>query len=448
MLTEGGKIFLTIWAGQLVSRIGTAMTRFALIVWLYQETGNATTLALLGFASFIPLIVLGPFAGVWIDRFDRRKILLLADMGAGMMTVTLMVLYVTGRLATWQILLASGVAGAFEAFQMPAYLALSSTLLPKSAYGRASGLRSIADFGAQVLAPVLGGLVLSWLGLAGVMAVDVATLLVALLTLIVVRLPKQDHGKEGAEAGALQRFLAEARVGFRYLWRRRGLLGYALVSMVISFLAAITWLSILPAMILARSGNDEMALASVQSAMGIAGLAGGILVSVWGGPQRKVRGIFLSIALSFLLGDIPLAIGRSLAVWTVAGAAGSFFLPILFSSQEALWQAKVAPHVQGRVFAVRNMIVQLLMPAGYLLGGVLADQVMEPAMADGGALAAHFGWLVGTGPGAGMALMFIGSAVSAIILCILAVFSPSLKGVENDLPDYDEVTAVSLTAGD
>jgi len=164
-----------------------------------------------------------------------------------------------------------------------------------------------------------------------------------------------------------------------------------------------------------------------------------LLVSIWGGPKRKVRGFLFGIAFSFLLGDIPLAIGRSLPVWIIAGAAGTFFIPILGSASEALWQSKVNPAVQGRVFAARNMVTQSLVPMGYLSGGILAERMLEPAMQVNGRLAPTFGWLVGTGPGTGMALMFVGSAICAIILCVVGYQIPAIRNLEDDLPDHNFV---------
>lgn len=440
------KTFLTIWLGQFVSRIGTAMTRFALLIWAYEQTGSATSVALLGFVAFLPMVLISPLAGVWIDRFDRRIILILSDLSAGLMTVAMLVLVVTGQLALWHLYLITGLAGAFEAFQYPAYTAVTSTLLPAEQYGRGNGLRSLADFGAQVLAPALGGLCLAWLGLSGVMAIDVLTFLAAIGTLLLVRVPPVADAESAAPRMALRR---EMRVGFEVIWQHKGLLALAGISVLIHFFAALTWLSIMPAMILARSGHNELALAGVQSAMGIGGVLGGAAISLWGGPRRKIHGFLLGIAFSFLLGDIPLAIGRSLPVWIVAAGLGAFFIPILSSSHDAIWQRKIPQALQGRVFSVRTMLTNAFLPAGFLLGGVLADRVMEPAMAAGGRLAPVFGWLVGTGPGAGMALMYIGSAMLAIAVCLLAYLFPAVRGVEDDTDVLvqPQRSAVGLTAG-
>ena len=184
----------------------------------------------------------------------------------------------------------------------------------------------------------------------------------------------------------------------------------------------------------------------MQSAVGLGGLLGGMVVSVWGGPWRKVRAYLFSILISFLLGDIPLALGRSLAVWAVAAGLGAFSIPFIQSASEALWQSKVAPDVQGRVFSARNALTLAPVPFGYLLSGVLADRVMEPALAVGGALAPRLGWLVGVGPGAGMALMFILSALTAITACLISYSLPAVRELEARLPDHGGVEEAPAAA--
>ena len=185
----GVRTFLIIWLGQFVSRVGTAMTRFALLIWAYEQTGAVTTVALLGFFGFLPYVLLSPVAGVWVDRLDRRKVMLLSDLGSGIVTAALIVLFFTGDLAIWHLYVVEALTAALDAFQVPAYSAASTVLLPKELYGRAGGLRSMADDGARILAPFLGGVVIAAVGIGAVLIVDVVTFLAAVLTLIVIRVP-------------------------------------------------------------------------------------------------------------------------------------------------------------------------------------------------------------------------------------------------------------------
>ena len=432
LANPGVRTFLIIWLGQFVSRVGTAMTRFALLIWAYEQTGAVTTVALLGFFGFLPYVLLSPVAGVWVDRLDRRKVMLLADLGSGVVTAALLGLSFSSGLAIWHLYAAEALTSALDAFQGPAYSAASTVLLPKELYGRASGLRSMADDGARILAPFLAGIVMAGVGLNAVLLLDAATFLAAVLTLVVIRVP--DIRGQQAEA---PHFWREMRVGFDFIRRRPGLLGLTLHFTVVNFFAALTYFGVLPAMILARTGGDEVALGVVQGALGAAGVAGGLLMAAWGGPRRKIHGVLLGTALSFLLGGFLFAVGRDVVVWVIAAAAAAVFIPILLGSRNAIWQAKVPPAVQGRVFATDSMLRLSLNPAGYLLAGLLADRLFEPAMAVGGALVPVFGPLVGTGPGAGMALMFVGTATLGSLTSLLAYLFPAIRHVERDLPDFD-----------
>lgn len=431
-LTAGYRTFVIIWAGQFLSRIGTAMTRFALLIWAYQQTGAATTVALLGFFGFLPYILLSPVAGVWVDRLDRRKVMLLADLGAGLVTAALLALYFKDALAIWHLYAAEILTAALDAFQGPAYSAATSTLLDKSQYARASGLRSLADDGARVLAPFLAGLLIGWIGVQGVMLIDVVTFFVAVGTLWVVTVPRVRQATEEAAS-----FWREMRVGFDYIRRRPGLLGMTLHFTGVNFFAALTYFGVMPAMILARTGGDSLALGVVEGALGAAGVAGGLLVAVWGGPRRKIHGVLGATALSFLLGDFLFAVGRGVGVWVVAAVAAAAFIPIIIGSRQAIWQAKVAPEVQGRVFSVDSMVRLSLNPFGYLLAGFLADRLLEPAMLPGGALARLFGPLVGIGPGAGMAVMFLSTATLGCLMSLSGYLFPAIRNVETELPDHD-----------
>jgi MFS family permease len=441
---NGWQIFNLIWFGQLVSLLGTAMTRFALLIWAYQQTGQATTLALLGFFAFIPYILLSPVAGVVVDRFNRRWVMIWADLGAGLMTVAMLLLYMTGHLQIWHLYLAEALSGAFESFQSPAYAAAVTTLVPKSHYDRANGMRSLADSASQVFAPFLAGILLTVIDIDGVMWIDVVTFLVAVAILLLILIPMPaTSSTEGRETASMWH---EMSFGFRYIFQRRGLLGLLLIFVGINLFATLTYFSILPALILARTGNNELALATVQSALGIGGVVGGVLVSLWGGPRRRIHGILAGAGISFLLGDFLFAVGRSLPVWSIAAFLAAFFIPFIVTANQTIWQTKVAPEVQGRVFSARGMLQILSMPLGYLLAGPLADHFFEPAMAVNGNLAGTFAWLVGTGPGAGMALMFVCTSILGMVMSLSGYLFPAVRNIEGALPDHDEATLAAQLA--
>lgn len=436
MFKNGMKTFTIIWFGQFISLVGTSMTRFALLIWLFEETNRATDVALLGFFSFVPYVLASPLAGVWVDRFDRRKIMALADLGAGLMTIGLLVLFSSGLLQTWHLFVAEALTGVFEAFQVPAYIASTTMLVSKKQYARAGGMRSLASSASQITGPILGGALLSFIGLQGVMGLDILTVLIGMITLVVVKIPHPSAPEEETER---KNTWHEIRSGISYIWQRPGLRGLLAIYSGINFFAALTYFAILPSLVLTRNNGDELALATVQAALGLGGVVGSLVLSIWGGPRRQIHAVLAGAAVSFWTGDLLFAVGRSVPVLAAAAFSATFFVPFIIAAHRAIWQAKVPPALQGRVFSVQSMIQTASMPLGYLLAGPLADRLFEPAMASGGVLVPWFGWLVGQGPGAGMGLMFVGTAVFGTAVSIAGYLFHPIRNVENDLPDHDEI---------
>jgi len=440
--SSGFRTFTIIWFGQLVSMLGTGMTRFALMIWAYQQTADsgqaATTLAMLGFFAWLPMILISPLAGVLVDRWDRRRVLILADLGSGLLTLFVMAMVATGNLALWHIYLLEALTSVCDAFQYPAYTAATSTLLNKDEYVRANGMRSLASDGTLIAAPIFAGLLLPLIDINGVMIIDIVTFCVAMASLWLVRLPALRAQSTGAEANS---FLNQLSFGFRYIFARKGLFGLMLIFMGIELFATLTYFAVLPALILKRTGGDETALALVQATLGIGGVIGGLLVSIWGLPKRKIHAVLAGCGISFLCGDLLFAAGRSLPVWIAAAAVAAVFIPFIVSADRTIWQSKVPPALQGRVFSTASMVRWAAKPLGYLIAGPLADRVLEPAMQSGGALVPYFGWLVGTGPGAGIGVMFVFTAILGALMSFSGYLFRPIRHVEEELPDHDAVPA-------
>jgi MFS transporter, DHA3 family, macrolide efflux protein len=425
--------FTLVWVGQVVSLLGANMTRFAITIWAWQETGQATTLALVGLFSFGPTVLLSPIAGALVDRLDRKLVMMLSDLAAGLATVALLALYSAGALEIWHLYLLGAWSGAFAAFQFPAYSAAISTMLGAKDYARASGMLALAESISIIAAPVLAGVLLGLIGVAGIFVIDIVTFTVAIGALLLVAIPRPPASAEGdAARGGL---LSGAAYGFRFILARPALLHLQLLFTSVNFVATFGMVVLAP-MVLARTGGDQLALASVHSALGAGGVAGGVLLSVWGGPRRRIHGVLLGMAGAGLLGTLPLGLTSTLSWWLPAAFASALFIPILNGANQAIWQAKVPPDVQGRVFAARRFIAQGTAPLAMLAVGPLADRVMEPAMAPGGALAGTFGPLVGVGPGAGMALMLVAAGLASGALGLSGYARPLVRDVEVNLPDH------------
>lgn len=438
---SGMRGFVIVWLGQVVSMLGTGMTNFALSFWIFQQTGEATALTWAIFFFMAPSVLFSPIAGAIVDRSNRKTIMIVSDLLAGIATIFLLSLLATDSLQIWHIYVANLLAGAANAFQFPAYSAAVTMMLPKEQYGRAAGMLSLAGSASGILAPAFAGALLGPLGLVGIMGIDVATFLFAIFALFIVHIPQPEVTAEGRTGqGSL---LQESAYGFRYIFEKPSLLGLQMVFFFINFLAMFGFAVMVP-MILARTGNDEIALASVQSLGAIGGVVGGLLLSTWGGPKRKVNGVLLGMIATSIFGQALMGVGQGVFIWATAAFMGQFIIPILNGSNQAIWQAKVAPDVQGRVFAVRRLIAQITAPVATALAGPLADNVFEPAMQPDGALAPLFGWLVGTGAGAGMSVMFVITGLIGVAVGLGGYLFPAIRNAEELLVDHEVVVQTAV----
>jgi len=255
---------------------------------------------------------------------------------------------------------------------------------------------------------------------------------VAIGALLLVHVPKPVTSLEGQKSrGSLW---TESIYGFRYISARTSLFALLMIFLCVNLLAPFAFTLLAP-MILSRTGNDATILGMVQSTIGVSGMVGSIVLSVWGGPKRRIHGILLGLLL-VTMGMLFLGVGQTPVLWIIAAFFTIFFIPIINGSSQAIWQGKVAPDVQGRVFAARSMIAQIGTPVAMLLAGPLADNVFGPAMMPGGSLAELFGWLVGTGPGAGISLMFVIAGALGMLVALAGYAIPVVRNVEDILPDH------------
>jgi MFS family permease len=360
--------------------------------------------------------------------------MMISDLASGLATIAILILYLTDHLQIWHLYITGAFQGFFQTFQWPAYSAAITTMLSKEQYGRANGMMSLAESASGIFSPLLAGALLSVVGLAGILTIDIVSFVFAIGALLFVAIPKPEITEEGRQGqGSIWK---EAAYGFRYILARPSLLGLQIVFLLGNFFVSIPF-AILAPMILASTGNNELIFGSVSSTGAIGGVLGGVVMSAWGGPKRRVHGVLAGWAISSLLGVVLMGLGRSLPIWAVASFFGAFFVPIINGSNQAIWQAKVAPDVQGRVFSIRRLIAWFVNPAAMLIAGPLADFVMEPAMQPRGALTDTFSGLVGTGPGAGMSLMFVFTGLVAMCIGIGGYLFPVVRNAEIILPDHD-----------
>ncbi|MFH1331511.1 MAG: MFS transporter [Actinomycetota bacterium] len=423
----GMRTFLVVWAGQLVSITGTALTGFGLQVWVYLETGSVTRLALVSLAYALPAVLLSPLAGVVADRIDRRLAMLAADALAGISTVAIAVLFFTGSLELWHIYVLSGFGAVGNTLQTPAWMAAISLLVPKKHLGRANGLVMTSEAVSIVVAPAAAGALLATVGLGAVLLADVATFAVAVATLAFVRFPRPERLGSGRTPSALQDMTA----GWRYLRERAGLLWLLLIYAGVNFVLAFTTVLIIPLIVSFAAAAEAGA---VLSAAGIGMLVGSLVVSAWGGPRRRIPTIMGGIAL---IGAFVVVSGLrpSLALITTGTVLMMLALPVVNAASQVIWQLKVPPAIQGRVFSLRRMVAQAASPLAIVLAGPLADGVFEPLMTGESAVADALGAAIGRGPGRGIAVMFLLSGLGTIAMAAAGWLHPRVRHLEAEIAD-------------
>jgi len=426
--TQGMLTFGIVWFGQLISFIGSGISSFGLGVWVYQSTGSITLFALISMFANLPGVLLGPFAGTLVDRRNRRKALLYSDLGAGISTTAVLLLLLIGGLELWHLYLAMFISGTCAALRWPALTAATTQLVPKEQYARVNGLLQIVLVGRVLISPLLAGVLIGWIGLQGIILVDFVTFLFAVGTLQAISIPRPEETTEGkASRGS---FWQETVYGWRYITARPGLFALMNLFSLVNFLMEMTIVLFTP---LVLSFGTPTMLGSVMSLGGIGYLAGSVVASTWKGAKRRVHTVIGSM---FLMGLFMVVIG--LQPTMLAVTAGTFLalfcLPILSCANQVIWQEKVAPDLQGRVFAIRGAIVLATPTFAYLVAGPLSDQVFEPLLAANGLLAGRLGPIIGTGPGRGIGLLVICMGLSVVLSAVAGYLHRPLRKVEETLP--------------
>jgi DHA3 family macrolide efflux protein-like MFS transporter len=429
--------FSFVWSGQILSVLASSATSFALTIWAYETYGSATALGVISTSFLVPYFLLGPIAGALVDRHSRKLMMMVSDLVAVVATVGILVMLTTRGLQMWHLYVAAGIMGIGNTFQWPAYSAAITTMLPKKHYSRANGMMSLVESGPAVFAPILAGALYPILGLRGILFLDIATFFLAIGALLIVYVPPPPRTVEG-QAGKGNLF-KEALYGFRYIYERKSLLHLLLFFLALNVVIGLAY-NVFSPYILERTGNSSAHLGYVRSAAAIGAVVGGLLVSLWGGFKRRMTSILLGEALTGAIALTCFGVVRGLPFWIAVAGIGAIFGPFVNGASQAIWQAKVAPDVQGRVFAARRSIAMLITPVVPVLSGALADYVTEPAMTSVTWLSKSFGGLVGTSPGSGMALQFLLAGVLYVLIVLFAVlFIPSIRNLEDRLPDHDEM---------
>ncbi|HIK32453.1 MAG TPA: MFS transporter [Oscillatoriales cyanobacterium M59_W2019_021] len=428
------RIFILVWWGQLVSLLGSNLTEFALGVWVLQKTGSITQFALISLCIHLPNLLASPLAGAIVDRWERRRAMILSDSVSGVVEISIMVLAFSNQLEVWHIYIAVAISSLFGAFQWPAYTAAIAQLVPKQKLGRANGMVQVSRATAKILGPVIAGILVEIIGIKGILVVDFGSFLFALVTLSIVRFPQlertapRQNSKKSLGIGQLW---SEMVSGWNYISVRPGLLMLMMFFMVTYFSEGLLQVLMWPMVL---SNSSGVGLGMVLSVAGCGMLLGSIAISAWGGPKRRIYGILLFMflqGLCLLLGGIR----PTVIVAAIVGFGYLFARPIIASCNQTIWQSKVPLHLQGRVFALQNVVEKSLLIVALLSAGPLVERVFEPLMAPDGLLADSVGQLLGVGPGRGIGLLFVLMGMLNILVTAIAYRTPRLRRVEKELPD-------------
>jgi len=437
---KGMATFGTICFGQMISIFGSAMTQFALMIWAWEQTGQATAIALIGFFAFAPSILMQPIAGALVDRWNRKTTIILSDLVAGLGSVAALILYTSGLLEIWHLYVIAAVIGAFGSFQFPAYSAAITMLVDKKDYERATAIWGLAgSVGGGIMGPAMAAILLAIIGIDGVLTFDIFTFTFAIGLMLVIRIPEPERAKDIGKG--IKGLFKDAGYGFKYIFKRKPLLGLQLTYFTTNFFSNMSMILLAP-MILILTASNELTLASVMAGASVGSLVGGITLAVWGGSRnRKILIIMFGIMIEGTC-QIMFGLGTSAVMWVTTGFILSLSGPFIFGSSQAIWQSKVPPNRQGRVFAARGVIAMSAGAIGMVLAGPLADLIFEPGMMEGGSLAMTFGWLVGTGPGSGIKLIMVLCGIGSAMTAITALSIHRIRNVETLVPDADEPEAI------
>jgi MFS family permease len=414
--------FLYIWFGQFISIIGTGLTVFSLGIYVYQQTNTASSYVLILICAFLPPLLLKPYGGILADRYDRRLMMIVGDLGATLGLLFIFYVMLKGNIELWQIYLGIAASSVFSAFQEPAYKALITDLLPEAQYAKASGLMQLASSAQYLISPFLAGILLTIIGIEFIFLIDVTTLLIASFIVIWVRNTLGATTKQPK-----QNIKADFIEGVREFSRNKGVVNLVITTMLLLFFVGLLQSLFIP-MLLNLTTVKAVGISQSVCATGI--LLGSLSIGLFGSKGKHVKTLSISLLIS---GIFFAGLGLSMNMIFVTLAGFMFFatLPFINTSIEVLIRKNIDNTKQGRVWSIISMVTYLGSLIAFAVAGFLADKVFNPLLVLDGSLAETVGLIIGVGEGRGIALMFI---ISGSMICMVALLiwrNKRIKGLED-----------------
>lgn len=404
------RTFIILWLTQVLSSLGSSMTGFALVIWLYNDSGSALTTALLTVCSYAPYVIVSIFAGAISDKWNKKAVMLVCDSFAALTTVCVLVLLKTGSLEVWHLYILNALNGLMNSVQSPASDVATTLLTPEKHYQKTSAMRYFSNSLVSILTPVFAAAIVSFAGLDAVIAFYLATFAVAFTVLLFfIKIPEVPQNESSKET-----LLRSAKSGVSYLGRNKGILCMILFLSAINFIASI-YEAALPALILSK--GNEAALGAVSSSAGIATLIGSVIATFFPKPKSRSKTICACLLVSMSTENFLLAFGNNTIAWCIGAVLGWLFIPLMSANYDVIFRSTVPKEMLGRVYSVRNTLQFFSIPVGCFLGGFLVDKVFEPFMAGTeNVLLLNF---FGTEKGSGAAFLFFVIGIAGVLVCIV-----------------------------
>ena len=409
---KGLKSFYILWSSQSLSQLGSAMTGFALTLWMYEKTGSALSTAALTICTYAPYVIMSIFAGAISDRYDKKKAMLVCDALAALTTILVYVLYRTDALSIWHLYAVNAFSGLMNTVQQPASEVAYTMIVPKEQYQRTSGLQSLSRSLISIGSPLLASALYEIAGMDAVISADLITFGIAFLTLLFfISLPDIS-----AESAGEKNMLEMAKEGLQFLKDNPLVLDVILFMSGVNLIAS-AFDAVLPALVIPRSGNSTLGI--VTSCSGIAMVLGSVIASWMPKPKDRVRVIYLTMLFSLGTENFLLAFSRNPVIWCIGQVLGWILVPVMGANQNVIMRNTIPLELQGRVYACRNTLQFFTIPIGLALGGFMVDYVCEPFMAS----VRPGQWLTllfGSGKGSGAALMMFLLGAAGTLLCLIS----------------------------
>ena len=405
------RVFLTLWSTQSISQLGSSMTAFALSLWLYEKTGSSLSTAALTICSYVPYVFMSIFAGALTDRFSKKKTMLGCDVFALICTITIWILFAANHLMVWHLYVLNIISGLVNTLQQPASEVAMTLIVPEKYYQKTSGLRSLSRSFISILNPLAATALYSFVGLNGVIMVDVGSFVIAFTVLLLfIKIPEKKCDRQ-------EPVLTLAKEGIMFLKQT------PLVMTLILFMAGVNLVAsafdaTLPGYVLPNPKGGTTVLGMVTSCSGVAMIIGSLMVSVLPKPKDRVKVIYLTMLFSLGAENFLLAFSREPLLWCIGQIIGWILVPIMDANLDVILRTTIPIELQGRVYACRNTFQFFTIPIGLFLGGFMVDNICEPFMETYG------NWtilkiLFGTGKGSGAALMMLILGIGGCWLCIM-----------------------------